>query len=158
MLPAISYKEKMFLKNNYSTLDHSLLSWVFTYYFTKIFVHLSIIAALSYFSVYNLISWIAANIYLFKFNSRTLEKIVNYERQRCSIKKAAPEDFAIFAEKTESLLNRLTGFKTCNFLKKRLQYRCFPVNIAKFLRTLILVKIWKQLLLPFLLLAVNISF
>ena len=23
----------------------------------------------------------------------------------------------------------------CNFLKKRLQHRCFPVNIAKYLRT-----------------------
>ena len=49
------------------------------------------------------------------------------------------------------------GFKTCNFLKKRLQYRCFPVNIAKFLRTLILMKICEQLLLQFLLLTVNIS-
>ena len=25
----------------------------------------------------------------------------------------------------------------CNFIKKRLQHRCFPVNIAKFLRTVI---------------------
>ena len=28
-------------------------------------------------------------------------------------------------------------FQACNFIKKRLQCRCFPVNIAKFLRTLI---------------------
>ena len=57
----------------------------------------------------------------------------------------------------ESPFNRLAGFKTCNFLKKRLRHRCFPVNIAKFLRTLILMKICEQLLLPFLLLTVNIS-
>ena len=57
----------------------------------------------------------------------------------------------------ESPFNRLAGFKTCNFLKKRLQHRCFPVNIAKFLRTLILMKICEQLLLQFLLLTVNIS-
>ena len=57
----------------------------------------------------------------------------------------------------ESPFNRLVGFKTCNFLKKRLQHRCFPVNIAKFLRTLILMKICEQLLLQFLLLTVNIS-
>ena len=78
MFPAINYKEKMFLKNNYSALDHSLLSRVFTYYFIKIFVHLLIIGALSCFSVYKLVSWDAANIYLFKFNSRTLEKFVNF--------------------------------------------------------------------------------
>ena len=57
----------------------------------------------------------------------------------------------------EPPFNKLAGFKTCNFLKKRLQHRCFPVNIAKFLRTLILMKICEQLLLQFLLLTVNIS-
>ena len=57
----------------------------------------------------------------------------------------------------ESLFNRLAGFKICNFLKKRLQHRCFPVNIAEFLSTLILMKICEQLLLPFLLLTANIS-
>ena len=53
----------------------------------------------------------------------------------------------------ESPFNRLAGF---NFLKKGLQHRRFPVNIAKFLRTLFLVKICEQLLLQFLLLTVNI--
>ena len=57
----------------------------------------------------------------------------------------------------ESPFNRLAGFKTCNFFNKRLQQRCFPVNIIKFLRTLISKKFCKQLLLPFLLLTVNIS-
>ena len=57
----------------------------------------------------------------------------------------------------ESLFNRLAGFKTCNFVKKRLQDKCFLVNIAKFLKILILIKICKQLLLPFLLPTVNIS-
>ena len=36
--------------------------------------------------------------------------------------------------------------KTCNFIKKRLQHRCFLVNIAKILRTPILKKIWERLL------------
>ena len=27
---------------------------------------------------------------------------------------------------------------TCNFIKKRLEHRCFPMNFAKFLRTPIL--------------------
>ena len=47
-------------------------------YFTKIFVHLSVIAAVCYFSVYKLIGWDPANIYVFKVNSRTLEKGVIY--------------------------------------------------------------------------------
>ena len=53
----------------------------------------------------------------------------------------------------ESPFNRLAGCKTCNFLKKRLQH----MNIAKFLRKLILIDICEQLLLPFLLLTVIIS-
>ena len=44
----------------------------------RFFLHLSIIAAPCYFSVYKLIGWDTANIYLFKFNSRALEEIVNY--------------------------------------------------------------------------------
>ena len=35
----------------------------------------------------------------------------------------------------ESLFNKVGGFQGCNFIKKRLQSRCFPVNVAKFLRT-----------------------
>ena len=57
----------------------------------------------------------------------------------------------------ESPFNRLAGFKTCNFLKKGLQHRCFPVNIAKLLSTIILMIICEQLLLQFLILTVNIS-
>ena len=57
----------------------------------------------------------------------------------------------------ESPFNRLAGFKTCNFLEKGLQHRCFPVNIAKSLISLIFMKICKQLLLQFPLLTVSIS-
>ena len=35
----------------------------------------------------------------------------------------------------ESLSNKVAGLKAGNFNKKRLQHRCFPVKIAKFLRT-----------------------
>ena len=57
----------------------------------------------------------------------------------------------------ESPFNKFAAFKPCNILKKRLQHRCFSVNIAKILRTLILVKTCEQLLLQFLLFTVNIS-
>ena len=34
----------------------------------------------------------------------------------------------------ESLLSKVASLEACNFIKKRLHYRCFPVNIAKVLR------------------------
>ena len=34
--------------------------------------------------------------------------------------------------------NEVAGLKTCSFIKKRLQHRCFPVNIAKCLKTVFL--------------------
>ena len=34
----------------------------------------------------------------------------------------------------ESLFSKLASLEACNFIKKRPQHRCFPVNIAKFLR------------------------
>ena len=30
---------------------------------------------------------------------------------------------------------KFTGLQTCNFIKKRLRHRCFPVSFAKVLRT-----------------------
>ena len=44
-------------------------------YFTKIFVHLSVTEAVCYFSVYKLIEWDPANIYLFKANSGNTRKM-----------------------------------------------------------------------------------
>ena len=40
----------------------------------------------------------------------------------------------------ESLFNKLAGLQACNFTRKKLQHRWFPVNIAKLLRTSILKK------------------
>ena len=33
------------------------------------------------------------------------------------------------------ILNKVAGLKPAALLKKRLQHKCFPVNVAKFLRT-----------------------
>ena len=35
----------------------------------------------------------------------------------------------------ESVFNKVAELKAGNFIKNRLQHRCFPVNIAKCLRT-----------------------
>ena len=37
----------------------------------------------------------------------------------------------------DSLFNKVKGLKTCKFIKKRLQHRCFPVKSAKILRLLL---------------------
>ena len=97
----------------------------------------------------------------FKVMYHKLKKCLNSRssHQSCSIEKAVLKNFSIFTGKhlCWSLLLRLACFKSCNFLEKGLLHRSLPVNIAKFLRTLILMKICEQLLLPFLLLTVNIS-
>ena len=35
----------------------------------------------------------------------------------------------------DSLFNKVAGQKACNFIKKRLQHKCFPVKFVKFLKT-----------------------
>ena len=46
--------------------------------------------------------------------------------------------FCKFHRKTpvlQSLFYKVASFQTCKFIKKKLQHRCFPVKLAKFLRT-----------------------
>ena len=62
--------------------------------------------------------------------------------------KAALKNFAIFTEKhlpSSLFLNKNVGLQSWNFIKKRLQHRFFPVNIAKFLRTPVLENICERL-------------
>ena len=47
----------------------------------------------------------------------------------------------------ESLFDKVAALQPSNFIKERLQHRCFPVNIAKFLTTPILKNICELLLL-----------
>ena len=67
---------------------------------------------------------------------------------RSSIKKALPKNFAVFTEKYlcwSLFLNKNASFQSWNFIKKRLQQRCFPVNTVKFLRIPVLKNIFEQL-------------
>ena len=55
----------------------------------------------------------------------------------CSVKKGVLENFAKFTGKhlCQSLFfNKVASLRPATFLKKRLWYKCFPVNFAKFLR------------------------
>ena len=46
-----------------------------------------------------------------------------------------------------SFFNNAIGLLACSFIKKKLQHRCFPVSVAKILRTPILKNICERLLL-----------
>ena len=53
-------------------------------------------------------------------------------------KKAVLKIFSNINRKTlalESLFNKFAGIQSDNFITKRLQHMCLPVNIAKFLKT-----------------------
>ena len=71
-----------------------------------------------------------------------------WSHQRCFVRKDVLKIFAIFAGKLvlAAVLNKVAELKTCNFIKKRLQHQCFPVNITKYLRTLIFKSICERLL------------
>ena len=57
----------------------------------------------------------------------------------------------------ESLFNKVVGLRLVTLLKKRLQHRCFPVKIAKFLRTTFFIELLRWLLLLIALIILNIE-
>ena len=69
---------------------------------------------------------------------------IRSSHRRYSIKKAGLENFAIWTGKQLSRSFFLIKLQACNFIKKRLQHRCFPVNIAKFPRTPTLKNIYER--------------
>ena len=60
-------------------------------------------------------------------------------RRMCSVRKDALRNFAKLTGKhlcQSIFFNKVIGLWSTTLLTKRLQHRCFPVNFAKFLRTL----------------------
>ena len=54
--------------------------------------------------------------------------------RRFSINKAVLKNSQYSQEKTyvRVFFNKVTGLQACNFIKKRLQHRCFPVILQNF--------------------------
>ena len=75
----------------------------------------------------------------------------NRSSQRsCSFKKAVLKIFCNIHRKApvlESLFNKVACLYACNFIKKGLRHAYFSVDIAKFLRTPILMNVYERLLL-----------
>ena len=68
------------------------------------------------------------------------------------MKKSVLKDFVIFTGKQlcwSLFFNKNVVLQACNFIKKKLQHRCFLENTAKFLRAAILKNICERLLLRF---------
>ena len=81
----------------------------------------------------------------------TIFKYLQKQPPEVFYKKSCSENVAIFSGKHLRWSLFLTKLQAhaCNFIKKRLQHRCFPVNIAKFLREPTLKNICERLLLYF---------
>ena len=77
-------------------------------------------------------------ITLLVFRPATSLKRYTSSIQKCSTKRAVLKNFAKFC--------KVVGLQACNFIKKKLEHRCFSVNIVKFLRTPSLNNTYKPLL------------
>ena len=66
--------------------------------------------------------------------------------RRCSVKKGVLKSFPNFIGKHLWCSLYLIKLPACNFIKKRLQHKCFPVNFGKLLKTPVLKNIRERLL------------
>ena len=89
----------------------------------------------------------------------SLSFVVKYKKRhhlepvirRCSAKNLFLKNFAIFTGQhlrwNFCLIEQAEACNACKLIKMRLQYRCFPANFAKFLRTSFSIKhLWQLLL------------
>ena len=76
----------------------------------------------------------------------SLENFIIIQKAEEFCKRGVLKNFAIFTGK-HLYWSLFADLQVCNFIKKRLQSWCFPVNTAKFLRTHILKNICERLLL-----------
>ena len=87
-------------------------------------------------TIMHCITTIYSETSFWKYNVK--QNICRNSHRRCSIKKAIIKNFTIFPGKL---------LKACNLIKKRLQHKCFPVIIAKFLKAPIFQNIRERLVL-----------
>ena len=90
-------------------------------------------------------------LFEFKDWSRNTKIIKKKQPPGIFYKKGALKNFAIFKGKhlrrSPFFIKFHEDLEACNFIKKKLRHRCFPVNIAKFFRTPILKNICERLVL-----------
>ena len=102
-----------------------------------------------YFLTKSVYEWPLENVNLGRY-SATLIEMCNTIKSLRNVWQKQPHNFAVFSLKHlcwSLFWIKLYAFNTCNFTKRRLQHRCFPVNIAKCSRAPILKNICERLLL-----------
>ena len=82
---------------------------------------------------------------IIKTNNECFLESYRSSRSQMFFKIGIPKNFAIFTVK--HLCRSPILIKVCNDFKKRLQHKCFPVNIAKILRTSLFTEYIRWLLL-----------
>ena len=83
-----------------------------------------------------------------KYLISIINKISKKYNEQVFYKKTAFKNLATFTGKDlccSLFFNKNAGLQSCNFIKKRLQHRRFPVNFATFLRTYVLKNICERL-------------
>ena len=65
------------------------------------------------------------------YSTTTIQYAIEAVVYRCSVEKV----FLEISQNSQENAARASFLIKCNFIKKRLWYKCFPVNFAKFLRT-----------------------
>ena len=79
-----------------------------------------------------------------------IPEVVQKQPPEVFCKKGVLKNCAIFTGKQQRwspFFNKVPGLSSATLLKKRLQHRCFPVNITEFLRAPILKNVCRRLLL-----------
>ena len=76
----------------------------------------------------------------------SLARSIDLEKNQ-KLERSSHRRFSLKTPVLEYLFSKVAGLKVCNFINKILQHRCFPMNIAKFLRTPILKNISERLIL-----------
>ena len=83
-------------------------------------------------------TWERSKIFLTEKRERGGVFLLQKQLPEVFCKKNVLRNFAKFPGKhlcQNLFLNKVTGLRAATFLKKRLWHRCFPRNVAKFLRT-----------------------
>ena len=89
----------------------------------------------------------AEGLLIFDVFAKQMTKAVTNRgsRSQMSFKIGALKNFKIFTGKHlcwSPFFDKVAGFQARNFIKKRLQRKCFPLNIAKSLRTAFKKHLW----------------
>ena len=89
----------------------------------------------------------SVNFFRTQYLQNTSRRLTQYRSNRSQMffQIGTLKNFATFTAKYFAIF---TGLKARNFIKKRLQHRCFPLNIAKFLRSACFIEHLLWLLLP----------